>query len=213
MPRIMVSIPALAVTGRGWEKNKEVYVLALATDLRGADPGRNDGPVAAYNETLPNVAPEIRGAAAMEWVVLSVSNVFTRVRPDQPVSLSGSGIILYPNLDPQGMLALHLVVVESDASTRDLGRILSEILDDRAVQTAVSALTAAVTQPLLAHLMNVLIARIPKVLSKNHDDILFTHNHSGFDFDRYGLPPGSTQGDFPIGNDMARCTLRVREGE
>lgn len=210
MPKVMVSMPRLTVTERGWEHNKEIYVIALATDLRGADPARKDVPVAAYNETLANVAPEVQEAAVLQYVIVSVSNVFHRVRPEQPLSLSGSGIILYPNLDPKGMLALHLAVVESDTKKRNLGKTLSAILEDDAVASAARALASAVTQPLLAQLLSTMIARVPRVLGRNRDDILFTHNHSGFDFDDYGVDPGAKQTDFVIGNDMAEGALRVR---
>ena len=211
MPKVVVSIPELAVTSRGWEREKEIYVLGLSTDLRGADSTRKDAPIAAYNETIANVAPAVQEAAALQWVVAAVSNVFPHVRPDQPVSLSGSGILLYPNLDPMGMLAVHFVVVESDAGKRDVGNILDRLLEDPAVKSLVTALAATVTQPLLAELMNTLIALIPKALKKNRDDILFAHNHSGFDFDDYGIAPGSSVQDFRVGNDRVHCVLRVRK--
>lgn len=113
MPKVTVSIPKLGVHPGGIEKNKEIYVIGLAADMRGAE-NREQAFIAAANETLPNIMPDIATLDAMNWVVASVSNVFERIRHDQPPSLSGSGIILYPNLNPKGMLALHLVIVESD---------------------------------------------------------------------------------------------------
>ncbi len=106
---------------------------------------------------------------------------------------------------------MPIVVVESDAGTRDVGNILDRLLEDPAVKSLVAALAATVTQPLLAELMNTLIGLIPKVLKKNRDDVLFAHNHSGFDFDDYGIAPGSSVQDFRVGNDRVRCVLRVRK--
>jgi len=58
--------------------------------------------------------------------------------------------------------------------------------------------------------MTALISRIPAVLKKNRDDLLFAHSHSGFDFDDYGLNPGETQSEYAVGNDRCACRLRVR---
>jgi hypothetical protein len=210
MATVVVSIPKLGVRGKSLERNREIYVLSLAADNRGRDPGRNDVPIAAHNETLSNVVPELQEHAALQFVLCMVSNTFPRIRKDQSLSLSGSGILLYPNLDPKGMLALHMVVVESDRKTRDLGRTLDGIFGSKAVGDVVTKLIAGVTQPLLAGLMTALIDQIPKVLAKNHDDLLFAHNHSGFDFDRYGLEASETLHDYVLGNDKVRCKLRVR---
>ncbi len=154
--------------------------------------------------------PDIATLDAMNWVVASVSNVFERIRHDQPPSLSGSGIILYPNLNPKGMLALHLVIVESDQGKRRTGKVLKEILENQEVKGAVGSLGQALTPPLLGKLMTALVGAVPLVLQANGDDALFSHSHSGFDFDDYGLEPGTRFMDFEVGNDRAFCTLRVR---
>ena len=126
--------------------------------------------------------------------------------------LSGSGILLYPNLDPGGLLANHFLIVESDEGKRRLGKILDDLVKDDVVNLAIGALidAAAVTQPLLGGLMKALVSQVPGILKKNKDDILFAHNHSGFDFDDYGLRPNENPSDFEVGNDRAFCTLRVR---
>ena len=212
MSTVVVSIPKLGVHPGGFEKNKEIYVIGLAADQRGKE-NREQKFIAAQNETLPNVVPELAELDAINWVVVSVSNIFDRIRPDQPASLTGGGIILYPNLDPKGMLALHLVIVESDQGHRNLGKVLGGILDDAAVKGVIESLSAAVATPLVGQLMNVMIQKIPGVLKNNKDDALFSHNHSGFDFDDYGLDPSAGVhriSDFEIGNDRAFCTLRVR---
>ncbi len=210
--RVVLCIPELGVRAGGWERNKEIYVISFATDLGAVGNGpKMPDAIAAYNETLVNATPNVMGADMMRYVVVAVSNVFPRVRADQPVSLSGSGIILYPDLDPNGVLASHFVIVESDEGTRNLGKLLDQVSSDQAVTKAVAALIAAAspTQPLLAALMNALVSQTPKILKKNKDDLLFAHSHSGFVFDNYGCRPGESASSYQLGNDRAFCTLRV----
>jgi hypothetical protein len=210
MPNVVVSIPELGLRGKSLERNREIYVVSFAVDSRGADRQRNEVPIAAHNETLANAVPGLQNRAALQYVLCMVSNTFQRVRKNQPVSLSGSGILLYPNLDPMGLLALHVVVIECDQKTRNLGKGLEGLLVSKSVGDVVARLAVKVTQPLLAGLMNALIDQVPKFLARNKDDILFTHNHSGFDFDRYGLVGDDPVCDFALRNDKVACTLRVR---
>jgi len=111
MPRVVLSIPELGVCAGG---NQEIYVISFAADLHHTGQPKAVDAIAAYNETLPNVVPEIQKEALMQFMVVSVSNMFERIRPDQPVSLTGSGIILYPGLDPKGLLASHFAIIECD---------------------------------------------------------------------------------------------------
>ena len=209
MPRVTVSIPQLGVTEKGWEKNKEIYVIGIAADLNSSSKLDED-PIGAYNETIPKIAPEISKISSMRWFVASASNVFNRIRADQPVSLSGSGIILYPNLDPNGMLALHLSIVECDEGKRKTGKILNEILGDANTTAAVEGLSKVLEKIPLVAAMKAITGVVPTVLKKNKDNRLFDHNHSGFDYDHYGTILGQTVTDFVIGNDLAHCTLRIR---
>lgn len=206
--RIAITMPGLGVTAKGWERGKEIYVLGLAADLN-PEAKRGVESVGAVNETLAAIRPDLQNAAALKWMVASVSNVFHRVRPDQPPSLSGSGIVLYPNLDPNGLLALHLSIVESDAGTRRSGRALEGILGHDEVKSAVEGMTEA-GEPGVSLLMRAVTRVIPETLKGNGDDLLFSHSHSGFDWDDYGLE-GRTSRDFELGNDRAYCTLRVRQ--
>lgn len=217
MPKVVLSLPKLGVTGGGLEKKKEIYVLSFVADLAPPPVDADGKPepklpeiIAAHNETLPNVVPELASDALLQFVLVSVSNLFTRIKPNQPVSLSGSGILLYPNLDPHGLLASHFVVVESDAGKRNLGKLLGDIAGDDAVSGAVKKLiqNGVSAQP-LAGLLSSLVFQVPKVLKKNKDDLLFAHSHSGFDFDNYGAGPDKKFAEFDLGNDRAYCTLRV----
>ena len=206
--RITVTIPSLGVTAKGWEKSKEIYVLGLAAGLNPEKRSGGDECVGALNETLAAIMPNRQDLGVLKWIVASVSNVFHWVRPDQPPSLSGSGIVLYPNLDPKGFLALHLSIVESDAGARRAGEALEAILGHDAVEDAVKGMTKA-SEASIALLMRTVTGVIPEMLKGNKDDVLFSHNHSGFEWDDYGLE-GETSKSFEVGNDRAYCTLRVR---
>jgi hypothetical protein len=146
---------------------------------------------------------------------MSVSNVHERVTPEYEVSLSGSGIILYPPLDPQGFLGATVFVIESDQKTRDIGKLLGDLFQDQKVSGAINALinAAAPSNPLVAAVLGAIVEVVPKILAKNKDDVLLVHSHSGFDFDHYGIGFDGTapSSDFKIGNHRAFATLRVVE--
>ena len=207
--RIAVTMPSLGVTAKGWEKNKEIYVLGLASDLNTEARSGGDECVGALNETLAAILPDRQGLGALKWVVASVSNVFHWVRPDQAPSLSGSGIVLYPNLAPEGFLALHLSIVESDAGARRAAETLKGIFGHDEVNKLVEGLTKPDAAG-VASLMRAVTGVIPEILESNKDDVLFSHDHSGFTWDDYGLE-GAKSKDFEVGNDRAYCTLRVRQ--
>jgi len=209
MGKVAVSMTELGVTEKGWEREKEIYVLSFTSDLRAIDAPRIAEGIAAYNETLPNVIPDISQEALMKVVLMAVSNTFQRIRANQPVSLSGNGIILYPPQDPEGMLASHFVIVEDDEGTRNFGQILEDLLADDSVKALVEKVIAGVSQPLIGALLNALVSTLPGILKKNKNDALFAHSHSGYDWDNYGCRPDETVSEFKLGNDRAYCTLRV----
>lgn len=208
--RVYATLPEMTVMKKGAERRKEIYVVSLASDLRGES---NHRPLAlgANNETLNAMSPEIE--AAMKFVVISVSNIFENITPKHPVSLTGDGIVVYPPADPQGMLALHFAIVESDKKTRNLGKILSELLGDQSVKSLfgeIAKFTAAKTSvpsAVLTSLFGAVATTLPKVLQNNRDDLLFSHSHSGVDFTGYG---GSSEGKtYEVGNDRAGAKLSV----
>lgn len=209
MSSVVLSIPRLGVKRGGWEKRKEIYVLSFSSDLNDSGSAKLPETIAAYNETLPNVVPNIQKEGLLQFVLMSVSNTFQRITPDIPVSLSGSGILLYPNLDPKGLLANHFVVIEDDEGKRNLGKRLENLFDNTEVKSLVTALKKSVSQQAIAALMNTLVSQLPKILKKNKDDFLFSHSHSGFAFDNYGGAPDQAVTDYPLENDRVFCTLRV----
>jgi hypothetical protein len=217
MARVLACLPRLEARG-SFERNKEVYVVSFASSAN-AGPGAATAPtIGSNNETLARLVPDLMDHSAMQWVVPAVSNVFTRVRRGQPVSLTGSGIILYPNLDPGALLGLHFAVVESDAGTRGAGKVLGEVFNAAPVKEALKAISAAAAtgtpQIVMANVMAVLVSQLPGALERNRDDVLFAHTHSGGDYDDYGvserLSSGTLQQDFPLSNDQVSCTLRIR---
>ena len=207
--KIAITMPSLGVTAKGWEKNKEINVIGLAADLNLEARSGGDECVGALNETLAAILPDRQGLGVLKWILASASNVFHRVRPDQPPSLSGSGIVLYPNLAPEGFLALHVSIVESDAGARRAGETLKGILGDDEVVSLAEEMTKP-DKVGVASLMRAVTGVLPEILKGNKDDVLFSHNHSGFEWDDYGLE-GDKSKDFEVGNDRAYCTLRVRQ--
>ena len=208
--RVFATLPEVTVKRKGAERRKEVYIVSLASDLRGES---NHRPLAvgANNETLKAISPEID--AAMRFVVISVSNIFENITPKQPFSLTGDGIIVYPPADPEGMLALHFAIVESDKKTRNVGKVLGELFADQSVKSLfgeIAKFTAAKTNvpsALLTSLFGAVASNLPKVLQNNRDDQLFSHSHSGVDFTGYG---GSVDGKtYEVGNDRAGAKLTV----
>jgi len=203
-----VCLPSLSLTSA--KLDREIYVVSLASDLRGQSNHRPEA-VGASNETLKSISPEIE--AAMKFAVVAVSNIFHHIDKNQPVSLSGDGIVLYPPADPEGMLALHFAVVESDKGSRDIGQILRGIFSDSDVKgllkkmATITATVKSIPESLLTSFMGAAVNSLTTFLENNKDDVLFSHNHSGRAISRYN---GSADGkDFTVGNKKVSATLRV----
>lgn len=212
---VILSIPKLAVKEKSFsERNKEIYVVSFTADLNPDRSNKTATITAANNETICNdeSLSKLTSVDAFKYLTIMVSNCFERITPDNPVSLSGSGILLYPNLEPKGLLANHTIIMESDHGARKVGHFLEELLQERSVKTAVQALTASasVSNPLVGALLGAIVRSVPTVLKKSKDDLLLAHSHSGFDFDDYGMLPGQEYTDYPLENDMISATLRVR---
>jgi|GEM_PF-3752828 len=219
MSKVVLCIPELGVTKAGFlgESKRELYVLSFTCDLWPPDTDNNGNPrpkgnnsISAYNETLPNLEPEAMALGAMRYTYVAVSNLFPRVKKDQPVSLTGSGILLYPNMDPKGMMHSYIAIIESDAKSRDVGKMLETLFADKEVKGVVDKLiTAGISNTMYAHLLNAIIGKLPGILKKNKDDLLLAHNHSGFEYDNYGCGQDRTTADFDLKNDRAYAKLRI----
>ena len=94
-----------------------------------------------------------------------------------------------------------------------MGKLLEGIFADTSVKkllSEIAELTAAmgnIPAPLLASLFGAVTSVVPAVLKANKDDLLFSHSHSGVDFNGYG---GSRDGEtYEVGNDRAGATLKI----
>jgi len=219
MSKVVLSIPEVGVTKAGFlgEGKREIYVMAFTCDLWPPDADNNGNPrpkgnntIAAYNETLPNLEPEAMALSALRYTYVAVSNVFPRIKRDQPVSLTGSGTLLYPNMDPKGMMHSYIAVIESDKNGRDVGGMLETLFKDKEVKGVLDQLVkAGISSKMYAQLLNAIIGKLPGILKKDKDDLLLAHQHSGFDFDNYGCTTGTNSTDFEVKNDRAYFSLRV----
>lgn len=190
--------------------NRELYVVSFASDLRGESNHRPPA-VGAGNRTLATFSPEVD--AAMKYFVVAASNIFHGIDREQPPQLGGDGIVVYPPADPQGMLAIHVSIVESDAGIRKQGKLLKEVFAKKEVRDALSGISAATgpTGPLPAALLTTALGAItsvlPAILEKNGDDVLLDYDFSGRQIARYH---GSADGVVhQFENKKAAASLRV----
>lgn len=210
--KVFVCMPELRL--KKARLDRELYVVAFASDLRGQS---NHRPAAtgANNVTLGGFTPELE--AAMKFFVVSASNIFHHIDKDQPVQLGGDGIILYPPSDPQGMLALHVSVVESDAGERNRGRLLEQLFKDKAVAQAIKAIAEVtggagpIPTEVLAGAMQVITDVLPKILQANKDDNLLDVDFSGIAMSRYR---GSAEGTkYAFENKKVAAAIQVFSGK
>jgi len=174
--------------------NRELYVVSFASDLRGESNHRPPA-VGAANKTLANFTPDIE--SAMKFFVMAASNIFHGIDKDQPPQLGGDGIVIYPPADPQGMLALHISIVESDAGIRNQGKVLSEIFGKKEIKDVLSEISkftnaaGPIPTNLLTTAMAAITAVLPGILEKNGDDIYLDYDFSGRAMGSYhGSPEG-----------------------
>ena len=208
MARLVVSVPKLGLSPKA-DDSRELYILAFASDLN-IDSNSSAEIIGGANKNLPELASGVASKASLKFLLASVSNIFPVSRSFPHASLSGSGIILYPNLDPKGFFALQMFVIESDDNHRSFGEKLDSVLGDKEVEGAASKLAGAVTTPLIGNLMGAVASTVPALFKGSKDDLLMSHAHSGFDFDNYGVPDGDTMADFPFGSKLVEGVLRFR---
>jgi hypothetical protein len=208
MPKVFASLTNLESLKGG---NKEIYAISLSTDGRGGV-DREQNIVSAHNEQITRIAPEIIELDALKWMIASVSNIFERVKPGSPALILGDGIILYPELDPKGILGMHVAIMESDSGHREFGKRLKTVLDSTEVKSTVKALSSA-TMPraeLVGDLMRIVTDAF---LTNNKDDVLLTFGYSGRESTNYGIgldaDPTNPVKDFPFQNDLIKGNLRV----
>lgn len=208
MSKLVVSIPKLGLAPKA-DDARQLYVLAFASDLNIKENKETDV-IGGANKNLSAMVPDLASKDAMNFLLASVSNIFPVTRSFPRASLSGSGIMIYPNLDPKGFFALQFFVIESDDNHRRFGEKLKKVLSNDAVKGAVDKLKASITNPLIGSLMGAVASVVPDLFSGSGDDLLMSHAHSGFDFDNYGLPDEQKMADFPFASKIVEGTLRIR---
>ena len=82
-------------------------------------------------------------AAFLSFMHRAASNTFQRVSPDQPVSLSGRDIIVYPNSVSGVVSANHLVVPDSNNGCRDLAGLVNGSMNGTDAARLVAGCTKA----------------------------------------------------------------------
>jgi hypothetical protein len=202
--KVFASMPRLESLKGG---NKEIYVFSIASGLRGADDDL-DRTASADNQPLDRIVPDGADASLLRYYLTAVSNVFERIRPGSPVAMIGDGIILYPDLDPKGLLGLDIFVIESDAGHRSAGNLIGSLLGDRTIREGVERLIAAgarITAPLVGRVAASVARAIPTILKKNRDDLLFSIAFSGRAARNYGLRPGRQI--FARSNRLVECDI------
>jgi hypothetical protein len=159
--KVFVSLPELRLKKAKF--NRELYVVSFASDLRGESNHRPPA-VGAANKTLTTFTPDIE--AAMKFFVMAASNIFHGIDKDQPPQLGGDGIVIYPPADPQGMLAIHISIVESDAGIRNQGKLLADVFankDVKDVMREIAKVTGA-AGPIPANILTAALAAVTSVL-------------------------------------------------
>ena len=208
MPKLVVSVPKLGLPSKAHDA-RQLYILSFASDLNIKD---NSGTevIGGANKDLSAMLPADSDKDPLKFMLASVSNIFPVTRSFPKASLSGSGIMIYPNLDPGGFFALQMFIIESDDNHRRFGAKLEKVLADDGVKTAVDKLKGSITNPLIGSLMGAVSSVVPKLFKDSSDDLLMSHAHSGFDFDNYGLEEGKKMQDFPFFSKHAEGILRIR---
>jgi len=208
MPKLVVSVPKLGLPATA-DDARQLYILAFASDLNIKE-NSEAGIIGGANKDFSSMIPPNADKDALKFMLASVSNIFPVTRSFPQASLSGSGIMIYPNLDPGGFFALQMFVIESDDNHKRFGAKLDKILGDEGVKSATDKLKSAITNPLIGSLMGAVSSVVPKLFKDSSDDLLMSHAHSGFDFDNYGLDDGKKLQDFPFFSKHAEGLLRLR---
>lgn len=173
--RVSVSITALELTSKEGENEKELYAVALYTDGNSeldtkTECGEREGLVLDC------------GAFTM-----AASPIYRNITVENPVSLSGSGIVLYPNRHPNGYLMVHVFVIESDKGAERITDLISKLAQNVA-SDEIGVLTGS-SLGAIAAAANVVVESVKGFVVK--DDALLDHTHSGFGYNAYGTDKSS----------------------
>ena len=160
--RVSASIARLSIKKVRDGGENEIYVVGMVADNREVD--GNEGDMTTDS------------TSKFKWST-AVSVVFKKIKDKQSLSLSGDGIILYPNRDPQGALGICFTVMEQDqkrGSSRESAQFLENIGENLdKIDPSISGLLTSAIESIVRHFRK--------------DDVLFTHCHSGISETYYGI--------------------------
>ena len=187
--RVSVSITALA-SGNAGEKEKEIYAVALYTD--------------GSEDRTPTECQDRQGLLLNCGAFTMVASpVYKNITVGSPVSLSGSGIILYPNRAPNGYLMVHVFVIESDKGAERIVELIEKVASGVSGLGEAGSLSAGPTLGAIGAAAHVVLEGVKGFVK---DDALLEHTHSGFDYNAYG----TTSGSVFVGRNKKVCMeLRV----
>ena len=197
--RVSVTLSELRVQNiRDWKSN-EVYVQSTVYDGRKTD---WSGESEDNSRVTDKTADQIEGSGVPGQRKIFY-NVFKRIGKESSgegkdygqLSLSGDGIVLYPAEVPNGILSVHVNVIEQDIEEGKKRRS-PQILEDLG-KTIEKLKNFSIGEPLLSSVLQLF----------GKDDILFAHTHSGFDYNDYGTKGGYSK--FSICNDKVYAILTV----
>lgn len=192
--KISVTIPELNVFRKG-ERIKEIYVAGvIMQEAEWREPRSNPVGALCRHKELPAAGAHESGGAVF------CTEIFHGIRTR--LSLTGSGIMLFPPAEPGEYLSIHFVVAESDAGLRRSGQVLGSVFDEAGDLASV----ASGLEPVRS-----LGKILANVLKRNKDDLLLSHHHSCLQVDGYDLGGGESR-DYRVRNDRVDLVLRTRLG-
>lgn len=158
----------------------EVYVVALAFDLTGEG---------AELERAGEVFKKV-GKTASRPLIVSSSPVFNGIYDGDNLPLLGDGITLYGPKDPNGLLDIHVAIMEDDGGYRELGGIIEEAAQKLEIAEKVGKLaelaSMAAPEVFAAKVaVELLFYTVVASLKYNHDDVIQDFHFSALAHQHY----------------------------
>ncbi len=197
------------------EVRNEVYVVSLAMDLSGT--GQNIEPDGETGQLLSD------GFRAFnKYAVVSVSPLFHGIRRDEELPLIGDGLLLYGPKDPEGKIALHMAIMESDADHRGIGDKMEKALKRAKVFEALEAIgnVTTIAAPQIGVVARPVISALRYgfetflfFLKEDGDDVICDIHYSSWNKPNRGYavsPPGQP---FEYKNHYIKAHIEVSHNE
>ncbi|GEM_PF-2826795 len=169
----------------------EVYVVSLALDLTGEG---------AEHEHAPEIFRNVSRTASGPLVVSSTP-LFNHIYDGDRLPLLGNGVMVYGPRDPEGLLDIHVAVMEDDGGYRELGALIekaaSEVKLPDVLDGALKAASLAKPEVFLVkNTFQLLFHTLVTFLKNNHDDVIQDFHFSSLKHQRYlpGVHPFAYRG-------------------